>query len=798
MSGTETHGFDLVIEFSEQAFNDLLFALLQAPLRTLCSVLPWTGDPADCDILAVDVLFDRPTDVTPAPPAGQDLIDVRVRVGPSGNIGSLRIVVGLDVVNSTSTDDLILNFESKTYHVSATGVVALIPGLRGRVEGWGRRTLVGPTVDRTGSNPRTLSEFDVRIIDDTTPADRDAAAFLFSFGGSTGGSRTAFTSSLVPAGGRGAIAIFFEWLCRMLDEALNNQFGDPTLFSDCRLQRPFVIDAENDVSLTSFAMTLEDGFIAVRAAVSKSGFCYTATGTMGARIQFAIEPTPPGSDVRGRLIASVTLEDPVVSIDVPWYCWLGLAFLGFVIGALGGVLTAIIGAILAPVLLSITTDTVENVINRVLSDLAARLNDLIPEVSADLPLVSMIFERVFIDDIKVEFDVRVEDHAPIKASGVLTIPNGAFADLDTGTVGGHDLSGADLALEGAWFDRRLRTVCEAGIARTGSRDFESFARHHLWRYTYASPESLALFELATIDPFGIFTGDMFDESRYVYALHTDDNRYAVFRVIEVADSHIKVQYKTYEKAVPSVSIVGGFSCTVPDGAKPIGAVAFTPGKASLAVPSATAAAAAASPASSPCSGAATALRKQVLPLVDRSAAAAGLAAQVPLGDRRIGTWSADFQGEVDEVGRFEAVANGLHGDLTYAWEVAGQPLPRREGRITVLGSSMRYTVDGSHLTLGWSRRTPAEFGIKVSVSSHDHCGASTKRCFDFHPTCKSTRRVTPPFAVYQSAYLAHYGVVEVELTEKPTVTVTGAAPPKGQVLLARGPPPKGKASRRAK
>ena len=57
MSGTETNNFDLVIEFSEQAFNDLLFLLLQAPARALCSLIPVPHDEDACDILAVDVSF---------------------------------------------------------------------------------------------------------------------------------------------------------------------------------------------------------------------------------------------------------------------------------------------------------------------------------------------------------------------------------------------------------------------------------------------------------------------------------------------------------------------------------------------------------------------------------------------------------------------------------------------------------------------------------------------------------------------------------------------------------------------
>jgi hypothetical protein len=761
MTGSETQNFDLAIQFSEQAFNELLFLVFQAPVQTVCSAIPGHSA-ADCNILAVNVLFDRPTDFTPRPPAGQDVIDVRITVGPSGNIGTLRIVVGLDIVHSATTDDLILNFTSKTYFVQGTGLIGLLPNLRTRVEGFGAPALLKPEVTRGSTDPKVLTSFDVRIVDDTSGADLDAAAFLLNFGGGGPGNRNGFSRSFVPPGGRGAIAIFFDWLCRILDQALNDQFGDPTLFDHCTLQHSIEVDASEHVSLTQFSMTLEDGFVQIRAAVEKSGFCYTARGTMGARLLFNITD--------GQLNASVTLDAPRVDIDIPWYCWLAAVVVGFVIGALAGVLGSIIGAILVPMLLSMTRDTVENVINRVLSDLTDRINNLVPEVHVPLSLVSIVFQRVFLDDITVVCDVAVDDRAPVKASGVLTIPNGAFADLDTGQIGGEDLSGADLGWVGSDYGRHLRTVCEAGLARTGSTNFGSFSRHALWRYVYESPANVPLFELAMVDPFGIFTGDFFNETRLVYGVHTDDDRYAVVRVIEVTQEYIRLEFKTYDKFVPSVHIEGGWHCVLPDKATPVGPIVFEPSKVPMASLPTTKGSTTSTPTKDPCAG----MRKEVLPLIDRAAAEASVIAQLPADQLILGTWSTDFLADASERGEFEAAVDGLEGDLTYAWEVAGNALSGESGRITVQGSRMNYTVHGRRLDLGWSRETPAEIGIKVTVRDAGGTQVSTKRCVSFEPHCPKRVRVTPKWTVVKADYMTHWGIVEVApttATKGPTITV---------------------------
>jgi hypothetical protein len=103
MPGDETHGYDLVIEFAEQAYQELLTAIFDsADFLTNALLDPLHID--DTDGFRVSMLFDRPGDVDPS---AVDPVDLRVEVGDvSDPIADLRMVVGVDVDRTGASDDL--------------------------------------------------------------------------------------------------------------------------------------------------------------------------------------------------------------------------------------------------------------------------------------------------------------------------------------------------------------------------------------------------------------------------------------------------------------------------------------------------------------------------------------------------------------------------------------------------------------------------------------------------------------------------------------------------------------------
>src|SRR5207247_9886694 len=125
-----------------------------------------------------------------------------------------------------------------------------IPGIKGLLKDTIKAlpVMVFP-VDRNTTDPLKLMAGDVHIVDDTSSADKDAAAFLLTFGGGSAGNRNQFAQSFISAGGNGGIAVGFEWLCRVISPLIDQGLANDGPFTDCNLTQPFDMGA--GVSLTT-------------------------------------------------------------------------------------------------------------------------------------------------------------------------------------------------------------------------------------------------------------------------------------------------------------------------------------------------------------------------------------------------------------------------------------------------------------------------------------------------------------------------------------------------------------------
>ena len=84
MSGDQTHGYDLVIQFAEQAYQELLTAFFDADgfLGTILSSIGIPFDPASG--FSVTVAFDQPGGL---PAGATDVVDIRILLGDAGGFG---------------------------------------------------------------------------------------------------------------------------------------------------------------------------------------------------------------------------------------------------------------------------------------------------------------------------------------------------------------------------------------------------------------------------------------------------------------------------------------------------------------------------------------------------------------------------------------------------------------------------------------------------------------------------------------------------------------------------------------
>ena len=762
MSGAQTHGYDLVMEWAEDAYQKLLSAFFDAEDFLLATILGALGINVTVGTpFSVTVSFDKPAGL---PAAATDVIDFHILLGDAGTLGALRVVASVDINTSTAGLDFAqVNLAQKLWLTEISVVGFPLPGLNALFANLLRQSvksipLVPFPVNHNETSTILMKNADIGIIDDTSPADKDASAFLITFGGGNPGTRTAFTQSFVSPGGNAGIAVSMAWICRVISPMIDTSLHLDGAFTNCRLTRTVRIDEDNEVDLTGLSITEEDGFLGVTVTVRKSGFCYSASGTVGAKIKVAV--------VNNQLIVKAEVDNPNVDVDIPWYCYLAGAVIGALLGGLlPGVIFAIVGAVLVPLIMYVAQEVIEGTINSVAARVADALNSIAPSV--DIPAVGfdLIFSDAFIDDVQIVGQVRPRDTAVVRSSGTVSVPSGAAFDLDSGTVGARDMPSGDLTVLGGPLDRTVRAVCGARWARTGLRDFNGLFRSAVYPYTYAAPNPVPLAELATLNPFGVVFGDPFKETRRIYGVRTNEGRWAAVQAVEVTLALIRFRYITWEKALTTVQIVGGFDCPTRqfvnfgEIAKP-GSAVFVRSPALGAVVDATGA----TLQPDPCGSFRDAVRAVTPPAAvgkgfDQIADAIRA---LPLIDQRIGTFAGEFAWPRRPQARFDARTVGFGTGQKAAWQLNGTPLAPPSGNVTLGGAgTAKYEISGTSVTLTLAVNTAVEMLLAVTVVDEAAHAASAERCVHYELRCTGRGRLTPVWHDYQSAWLTNFGVVEV-------------------------------------
>jgi hypothetical protein len=580
-------------------------------------------------------------------------------------------------------------------------------------------------VVRDSTEPAVPIRADFKIIDDTSPADADATAAMLTFGGGTPGNQAAL-ASFIPAGERGAIAVYFEWLCRMavrpLEIALQLPKDSFDITSDrCSLRTPAVVDKDQDVRLTEFVLSLEDGYIGIKAKVTKSGFCYEASGDVSARLLLKVE--------HGRLIASVEVGAPNVDLDIPWYCWVAGAVIGAVIGGvLLGVIGSLIGGVLIPLILWIATDVVEKTIDDAARKVADAINQISPNVDVPAFGVNIVFQEVFVDDVVIQASFDVQDHAPIRCQGSVRLFPGQALDLDTGSVTAAEAAPGDVRWLGAGDGRRLETGCAAMLARTGRTTFDGLARFQLYGLPYQAKTAVPLWELGTPDAWGILKGDPIDETRTVLAVHTNRGRYAVVQATQLdLLSWVDLSYRTWDSQQPTLAIRGGFACG--DAIRvPADAVAtFRPALA------------------------AGGEARHRMVTAGRPLPEPARGSRVfPVAPVYQGTWLTEVEVPGEPTAVLQAVGDGFQGTVAYRWSIGGEAIEDgASGQRTVLGHQVTYAAKGASLTVTVAGGGTVELFVQVTATGGDGTAVEASTCLVRPARCKAQVRQVPTWAAFR-------------------------------------------------
>lgn len=527
MPGSQLNNYDLVIEFSESSINDLLSAFFDtiSPIGNILHSISGGLIPAGTPFV-LTVSFAVPTDIS-LPAGTEDTLDIRMTLGTDGSVGTLRFVAKVDV-NHTSIAgqevDLVQLDLSNTGLLYTTidlfGVLTSTNGaLTTALHALGSIPLLPVPVNRTSTSPTQIIAADMRIIDDTSNQSLDDSALLLTFGGDTPGNRNGFTQGFVPAGDTGAIGISFDWICNIIRPQVASGLGVPVSDFNAPLQlnKTIKLPGSHNPELTALGLTLANGALSVSASVAASDTGWNASATVGGSILIEIQ--------NGNLVVKSQIANPQINVSLDWWVWLASAVVGAIVGGIiAGVIGAIIGAIVVPLVVWIASNVVNGIIQNVANEIVNALRQLNLNVNVPAIGVNIVFQDITIDDVVIGTDVQFIDNAPIHSQGTLTVYDGQWVDLDSGTVGSPSLPGADLAWTGTSPQGVLQTLCCDLLARTGGTVFD-LTRSQLYRLYYETGVSIPESEL------GVWTGTSFDPSYLVYAVETDQGRFSIVQVL---------------------------------------------------------------------------------------------------------------------------------------------------------------------------------------------------------------------------------------------------------------------------
>jgi hypothetical protein len=770
LPGSQLNNYDLVVEFSEQAFNDLLSAFFDTikPIGDILhnisgGVVP-PGVPFN-----LTLSFDVPTDI-PLPAGTIDTIDVSMTLGTNGSVGTLRFVARVNV-NHTSISgaevDLVqldLSNAGLLYtNLDLFGVINSTNGvLTTALNSVGHIPLLPVPVKRSSTAPTDIIAADMRIIDDASGSDLDDSALLLTFGGDSPGNRNGFTQGIVPVGDRGAIGVSFDWICNIVRPQLANGLGIPVSDFDppCHLNTTVNLPGDHNPQLIGLDLTLVNGAFSVSASVAASDTGWNASATVGGSLLVMID--------QGNLIVQSNIADPNINVSLDWWVWLAAAVVGAIIGGIvAGVIGAVVGAIVVPLIVWIASSVINGIIQNIAQQIVNALRQLNLNVNVPAIGVNIIFQDVNIDDVVIGTDVQFIDNAPIRSQGQLTIFDGQRFDLDNGSVGDSSLPGADMAWTGETPQGVLSTLCCNMLARTGGTVFD-LTRSQLYRLYYESGVRIPESELGAW-----YGSDVFVPSDLVYAVETDEGRFAVVQVVgagvrsaqtlpvamavnssgsssgavggkgsghaEAArinpgqyspimgpTGYIVIRYRTFEKpALPRVSTVGGLVGVSPVFEADSGIVGVD-----VPVEQAT-----------------------FVPTVATASAGGQPVTMNP------GSWIVKRAVKNPRHATIRAVSQGVQAK-EHRWYINRSRVEGSKGSVKVGASTVRYEAAGDAITVSHEGDKPVSFEVGLTVVGKDGTEYSARSCIEVGGESVVSSVATASWPVFQSKFLQAFGNID--------------------------------------
>lgn len=745
MAGTQTAGYDMVIQFSEDFYENIIGSNFE-----MNQIIPQLLDGFGLseDRFNLTVTLDRPTDIT-LPSGSENPIDISIGIGEDGSAANLRIVAGIVVDRTDSGKDILtIDFENNLYHAIATLPIIGDTDISNLFQEKVSPIPIMPIpVTRNSLDPKVVKRVDFKIIDDVSIENENVLSTMLTFGGGNVGQSNQLDSFVDDSG---AMGVFFGWLCRLilpkLEESLDIPTGSFTTTSTkCSYNGSVLIDDDEDIYLKNISLELVNGYIKLDARVSKDGFCYEATGDVSAEIKFIIED--------GRLKVVAEIGDPDIDLDIPWYCVVVAGIAGIISGGLVfGIVGAVVGGILIPLITWIVAEMLEGTFDNIADSLRDSINGNLPEVDVEAFGIEILFQDVFIDDVILKTKAIVHEAFPVCSAGVVRLNLGQGIDLDKGIVNRAKNSSNDIDWMREDLTKYLETGCQAAIADINIDNMDEVMHFHLSGYNYKTQQKIIQTEFGHVSGGSWFNPYYhFIENKKVLAVKTNEGRYSLIQIVRVEEDYImgseneflaksgdwiELRYKTFEAATPHVEILGGFSCSRGLNVLKEISVGFI-AETNLALGS-------------------PLISSNIDNLHFRRAVETRVEERltnkkiVKLKPAYKGDWIVKFESEGDITANLRAVSTGTTGIPQYLWTIGGQTLKDdSKGIVDINGVSLAYEVKSEKLTLSVSGNAEIEVLIQVNVIDRHGCSVGTARCIKHDGSCAVTRRYIPTFKEYK-------------------------------------------------
>lgn len=753
MAGIQTAGFDMVIQFSEDFYENIIGSNFD-----MNEVVPQILESLHIneDRFSISVSLDRPTDIVLGNSAVNP-IDISIDVfGENGESrAELRIVVGAVMNRSNPQKDVLtIDFENSLYYAKAILPIGGEVDINSVVKNTTSPIPVLPIpVTRNATDPKVAKRADFKIIDDTSIRNENVLSTMLTFGGGNQGNLDQLDSFVDDSG---AMGIFFGWLCRLIIPKLEESLGIPANSftnsgTECKYSGSVKIDEDEDVYLKSISLKLVDGYIQFDASVKKDGTCYEAKGDVSAKIKFVIE--------EGKLVVKAEIGDPDIDVDIPWYCYLAGAVLGIITGGLFGIVGAVVGGILIPLITWILEEIVESTFDDIADNIRDSINDNLPQVDIEAYGIEILFQDVFIDDVIMKTKAITHEAFPIRSEGVVRLRLGEGIDLDKGIVGSIENALNDINWTGEALNKYLGTGCEAAIASTNEKDMNQVMHFRLNGFNYKTQQRISEREFGTIEreawynPFYDFV-----ENKKVLAVKTNGGRYSLLQIVEVEeDSYIlnkneflsksgdwvKLRYKTFEKAMPSVNIIGGFSCEHdPKNLKELSRE-FIPKDDSVVR----------QPAANVSIGTHNYHVNNELNIANRTELSNTFSRNMKIEKIKPtfkGSWISVFENKTKAKANLRAISTGTKGTQNYVWMVGEHILENNtDGVIKINDSDVNYDVKEDELTLLVAGDAHVEILVTVTLIGTGVYSVSQARCIKHDGKCIVKKRYIPTWKEFQ-------------------------------------------------